>query len=374
MRERDTGFPQDYASSPERREAQPDAATQEAPADRTAPLPSSGRAGRRRNAVSAAATAPLDSVKGDPSATVPIDAATLNDQAAPQDSASTVRITREDLPAIQPEVGDLPGEPAAGGAEEGGREPAPEPSDEDAGPRRPTKRLIASPKSRKVVAGVLVVVALLAVAAILFSWNRWYRFDDHADFQGQWYVAGTAVPVTIDESTIQLTEDVTYQYEMNPQEKTLRYTFGPMQGQGRYWFSDDRQYLVITDGDKFTGSGTAFDDLLHMFTDLPGKITGGDLRLPEGEGIIAFCRTADAEALAQQEAEAAAKAAAEEAARREEERRAAEEEAAWEEEYYYYEEEEVVEETPIEEAPAEDELVEDVPAEEGSDEEYIEEG
>ncbi len=206
---------------------------------------------------------------------------------------------------------------------------------------RPSAHAPSKRKLRTVLIVVGVILGLLLVAGILFAWNRWLRFDDHTDMQGEWYVVGTAVPVTIDESSIRLTADVTYEYEINTQDKTIRYKFGPMEGQGRYWFSDDRLHLVITDGDSYTASSTAVDDLLHMFSDLPDKVTGSEVKLPEGEGIIAFSRTPDAEALAKQKSEEAAKAAAEEAARKaaEEEKARREAEEAAEAEYYYYEEE-----------------------------------
>lgn len=275
------------------------------------------------------------------------------------------------------EQGGIPGE---GGAQQ---EPPVQPTEEippigadsgseEAAPARFGAKAAGAFKSRKklsvkrriVLVLTVVIVAAIAVAVGLFTWNRWYRFDDRADMQGEWYVVGTTVPVTIDESSIHLTDDVTYQYEINPQDKTIRYTFGPMEGQGRYWFSDDRQYLVITDGDEFTSTGTAFDDLLHSFGDMADKATGADMKLPEGEGIIAFSREPDAQALAREKEEAAKKAAAEEAARKEEERRAAEEAAAeaaeWEEYYEeeYYEEP-AADEQPAEEQPAEDEYQEE---------------
>ena len=153
-----------------------------------------------------------------------------------------------------------------------------------------------------------------------------------------------------------VTNDVVYQYELNTQDKTIRYTFGPMNGQGRYWFSDDRQYLVITDGDQFTSTGTAVDDLLRQFRELIDTAQGHETALPAGEGIIAFSREPDAKALEKERADAEAKKKAEEEARKAEERRAAEEAAAQAAEYEEgnYEEEPAGEEAPAEEPPAEE--------------------
>ena len=227
-------------------------------------------------------------------------------------------------------------------------QPEPESEPESESKRPSVANLLPKKRSRRIVLAVALVLLVAAiVAACLFAWNRWYRFDDRADMQGTWYAVGTTVPIEIDEASIKLTEDVTYQYEIDAHDKTIRYTFGPMQGQGRYWFSDDRQYLVITDGSDFDGTSTALDDLLHSIGDMGDKVTGADMKLPEGEGIIAFCREPDPEALAREEAEKAAKAKAEEEARKEAERKEAEEAAEWED--YYYEEEYYEEEAPAEE-------------------------
>ncbi len=265
-------------------------------------------------------------------------------------------------PQPQPEPGPEP---------EPGQEPSSEPKARTP-LKRPSIHLPRKKGARIALIVIAIVVVVVAVAGVLFAWNRWYRFDDHADMQGEWYVVGTTVPVTIGESSIRLTDDVTYQYEINAHDKTIRYTFGPMEGQGRYWFSDDRQHLVITDGDEFTSAGNAVDDLLRTFTDLTDKVSGSGLKLPEGEGIIAFSREPDADALAKQQAEAERKAAEEAAERKaaeEEEARIAAEEAAAAAvltEYYYEEAlvEEAVEEAIVEEAIAEEARAAEAPAEE----------
>ena len=257
---------------------------------------------------------------------------------------------------IEQPVRAKPAEPAQQAEPPASDEPA---ADDEPAPKRPSpiQRLSSIlPENKRarigLVVGAVVLVAAIIVAS-LYVWNRWYRFDDHADMQGEWYVVGTTVPVVIDEASIRLTDDVTYLYEIDAHDKTIRYTFGPMEGQGRYWLSDDRRYLVITDGDEFTGSSTAVDDLLHAFSDMGSTVLGAGPTLPQGEGVIAFSRTPNFCALVRDRVAASAKAATEEKARQEEERRAAEEAAAWAEEYYYYYyEEEPAEEIPAEETPA----------------------
>ena len=199
---------------------------------------------------------------------------------------------------------------------------------------------VPASKPRRKVKGVLLGLALVVVLALVgagavFAWERWGRFDDHADMQGQWYVLGSTTPLTIDDKAIHLTDDVAYEYTLDEHAKTIRYDFGPMQGQGRYWFSNDRNFLAITDGDSFTDASTAFEDILHAFDDLvsSGVITG--TKLPEGDGVIVFCRQPGSLASMVKEASERAKKQAEEkkardaaeAERAEAEKQAAEEEA-----------------------------------------------
>lgn len=216
-------------------------------------------------------------------------------------------------------------------------------------------------RSHRIAAVVATIVLIAAIViACLFAWNRWYRFNDHADLQGTWYAVGTAVPIQIDDASIKLTDDVAYQYEIDAHDKTIRYTFGPMQGQGRYWLSDDRQCLVITDGREFDGTSTALDDLLHSLSDMGDKATGSGLSLPEGDGIIAFTREPYRGALVVRVTETFAGKKAEEEARKEAEHKEADEAA--EEEYYYYEED--YEEEAHAEEPSSDEESEQQPADE----------
>ena len=156
-----------------------------------------------------------------------------------------------------------------------------------------------SAKRRRTVVAVTAVIAVIIVAAIaIFAWNRWGRYDDRVDVQGQWYVVGTTTPVQIDETTIKLTDDVSYEYAIDQNEKTIKYRFGTMEGQGRYWFSDNRQYLVIADGKDYTGANTTVEDLVRQFTELTATVTGQEIKLPEGDGIIALSREADPKAQA----------------------------------------------------------------------------
>ena len=146
---------------------------------------------------------------------------------------------------------------------------------------------------RTIILTVLAVIIVIAVAAVsLFAWNRWGRYNDAEDFKGTWYVQGTAVPVTVDDSLIHLADNVAYTYAIDERDKTISYTFGDWKGQGRYWFSDDRSTLIITDGSDFTGAGNTADDFAKMLDELkPGGDSSGADQAQE-DGSIALSRTA----------------------------------------------------------------------------------
>ncbi|HAM15848.1 MAG TPA: hypothetical protein DCP91_08340 [Eggerthellaceae bacterium] len=182
---------------------------------------------------------------------------------------------------------------------------------------------------------VAIVVVCALVVAGFFAWNRWLRYDDHADMQGQWYVVGTIVPVTIEEGGIRLTDDVSYEYSIDEHDKTIQFSFGPMKGQGNYCFSDDRQYLVITDGNEYSAATMSAEELVRTFRDLVAASEGASTSMSGKLGITALRRIPSPIAKIMKEAEAqaeAARKAAEERAKREAEeqaaREAAEEQAA----------------------------------------------
>ena len=138
---------------------------------------------------------------------------------------------------------------------------------------------------------VLLVVAI-AVCAAAFSWNRWLCYDDAVDMQGTWYAYGTSVPVTFADGQIVFDANTAYSYEIDPDAKTIKYRIGDLEGQGRYWFSDGRDVLVITDGDGYDKWGTVLEDLGSWFN---GLFRGASL--PITENSIAFSRTAMSEGL-----------------------------------------------------------------------------
>ena len=163
-----------------------------------------------------------------------------------------------------------------------------------------TQHRVRRPKGKAIAKAIVAIVVLAVVACASFlAWNRWGRFDDHADMQGEWYVEGTATPVVIDEEYIHLDQNIAYSYTINDRDKTIVYTFADWEGKGRYRFSDDRTQLVITDG-EFSGADNTVDDLTRPFSEIVK---------PSEEGVIAFNRQADPKALEAKQAEERAAAA-----------------------------------------------------------------
>ena len=135
--------------------------------------------------------------------------------------------------------------------------------------KRRRERAEAKPRKKRwplVVAGSVLLVVLLIVGG--FSWDRWLRYDDAAEFQGEWQTHGTTAVVVIDGETIKLTEDVSWSYKLDTDAKTISYTFGNMEGSGRYRFSLDRSQLVISDGSGYTWLSTLADDIAWQFDQL----------------------------------------------------------------------------------------------------------
>lgn len=142
-----------------------------------------------------------------------------------------------------------------------------------------------------VVSVVVVVVLLVGAAAGGFAWLHWFSEDDAADFAGTWYLAGTATPITITEDRIQLTDDVSYRYALNDQDKTFELSFGNLKGGGRYRFSLDRNQLALVDGD-FSGADTLGDDIAWTLRALAEGAQGRVLAPEEAaRGVTLLSRT-----------------------------------------------------------------------------------
>lgn len=124
------------------------------------------------------------------------------------------------------------------------------------------KRAKGARIAKNIGLGFLVTVLVAFVIALCsFCIFRWQTFNDAADIQGMWYYKNSETSIEFTPDKIVLTSDVAYTYVLDPEAKTIMYTFGYMSGQGRYRFSLDRTQLSISDG-SFEFWGTFIDDAI----------------------------------------------------------------------------------------------------------------
>ncbi|MGN0302308.1 MAG: hypothetical protein ACI4BI_05480 [Anaerotardibacter sp.] len=99
-----------------------------------------------------------------------------------------------------------------------------------------------------------VLVAVLIVGLIYLGWNQWYRYDDAADFQGEWVSQETGYPVVITDSQIVFNSSTAYDYTLDTFSKTVTFTFKDYSGSGSYAFSEERDTLVIVERGEQSGT------------------------------------------------------------------------------------------------------------------------
>lgn len=123
------------------------------------------------------------------------------------------------------------------------------------------KRKFQRQQRAKVVRrSIIAVLVVVLVGVMLAFWLlRWGLHDDAASIQGQWRVQGTDTVIDITDEKIVLTDEVAYDYVLDPDAKTLAFTFGGLTGNGRYRFSLDHSMLSIDDGDFDWGATLAAD-------------------------------------------------------------------------------------------------------------------
>lgn len=126
--------------------------------------------------------------------------------------------------------------------------------------KKPRKRYL----SRRFVIIACSVVAVLAIATGLLSWNQWFRYDDAADIQGTWVVDGTETAITFTDSDIKMTDDVSFSYSLDTFKKTISFSFGKYSGSGSYAFSPERTTLVITEENPDSDQGKASTKLVKQ--------------------------------------------------------------------------------------------------------------
>ena len=142
---------------------------------------------------------------------------------------------------------------------------------------------------RVVLIIVGIAIAVIAILMGLFCWNRWLRYDDTVEIQGEWFAAysGKRAPIVIDGETIEFNPETKWHYTLDTTAKTITFTFGSQSGGGRYWFIGDHEHLVIEDGLDFTAFGT-------FMADLQRTLTGQADVVPQGATITVLSRSADA--------------------------------------------------------------------------------
>lgn len=137
------------------------------------------------------------------------------------------------------------------------------------------RRLRLHISAGKIVAALCIVLVLSLIGGgAAFAWDRWYRYDDAADIQGEWQIANSQRTLVIDESNLKIDADVTYEYTIDPKAKTITYTFGDTTGTAAYRFAKDRDTLIIDESME-----TDWLVALHLKSD--PALTEGDV----AEGI-----------------------------------------------------------------------------------------
>ena len=152
----------------------------------------------------------------------------------------------------------------------GAAHPMPRPSTDSVSEKTGTPRMSAKAKSRKrrlsrrfmIIA--CSVVAVLAIATGLLSWNQWLRYDDTADIQGTWVIDGSSATITVTDSEIKMSDDVSYSYSLDTFNKTISFSFGKYTGSGSYAFSPERDTLVITEENPDSEQGKASTKLVKQ--------------------------------------------------------------------------------------------------------------
>lgn len=124
------------------------------------------------------------------------------------------------------------------------------------------RRSIRISGKKVAIALVILVVAAVGCAAGAFAWDRWLRYDDAWDIQGEWQLSGTQRVMVVTDSQLKITADVSYDYTIDEKAKTITYSFGDKSGTAHYRFSDDRNTLVIDEN-----GGTDWLVALHLKSD-----------------------------------------------------------------------------------------------------------
>jgi hypothetical protein len=152
-----------------------------------------------------------------------------------------------------------------------------------------------SPASLVKRVALCVVVLLLAFTAV-YSWDRWFRYDDALDFVGEWQIHGSNVTILIGGESINLADDAAYDYTLDTRAKTIHFTLGTMEGGGAYRFSADRNQLVVVDGSEGFWLLNAVCDIPWTVSSWLSSVFGLTPPDPSGDGVSVLDRPESLEA------------------------------------------------------------------------------
>ena len=85
-----------------------------------------------------------------------------------------------------------------------------------------------------------------------------------ADIQGTWVIDGSSATITVTDSEIKMSDDVSYSYSLDTFSKTISFSFGKYAGSGSYAFSPERVTLVITEENPDSEQGKASTKLVKQ--------------------------------------------------------------------------------------------------------------
>ena len=226
-------------------------------------------------------------------ATQPIAARAAADTSAKDDASSKTRVLGAASGAAAATVTDASDQdPVASRRLAHGLSPETTNSTDAAELKRKEKEANAEERKRKaqrkhraqIIRRTIIIILLLILIGIIvgFWLLRWGLHDDAASIQGKWRVQGTDTVIEINDEEIVLTDEVAYDYVLDPEAKTLAFTFGALTGNGRYRFSLDHNMLAIDDGD-FDAMGTLMTDIPWTVDAVSRKLLGNEEKNPQLE-------------------------------------------------------------------------------------------
>lgn len=152
--------------------------------------------------------------------------------------------------------------------------------DKDASAEDRKRKAQRQHKVRLVRRTIIAIILVILIGIIVGFWLlRWGLHDDTTSIQGKWRVQGTDTVIEINDEEIVLTNEVAYDYVLNPEAKTLTFKFGALTGDGRYRFSLDHNMLAIDDG-EFDAMGTLAADIPWTLDALSQKLLANHEKSP----------------------------------------------------------------------------------------------